>query len=95
MNNKDVTSLLVKAVRTFQKYSLTMFIVVLTGGLATAVLLLNATFQEASDTSNYTSDLGSTTFDQATIERFEQLHTSSEITTDTPLPDGRINPFSE
>jgi hypothetical protein len=93
--NKDVTSLLVKIVRTFQKYSLTIFIVVLTSGLATAVLLLNATLQEASDTTNYTSDLGNTSFDQATIERVEQLHTSSEITTDAPLPNGRINPFSE
>lgn len=95
MKNQDAKTLIISVIKAFQRYNLTIFIVVLTGGLATAVLLLNAALQEASDTTNYTSDLGSSGFDQATMDRVKQLHTSSEATADTPLPDGRINPFSE
>lgn len=95
MKNKDVGAFIVPIIKTFQRYNLTIFIVVLTGGLATAVLLLNATLQEASDTTNYTSTLDSATFDQTTIDRVKQLHTSSETTNELVLPDGRINPFSE
>ena len=95
MKNKDVGSIIIPIIRAFQRYNLTIFIVVLTGGLATAVLLLNATLQEASDTTNYTSTLDSATFDQATIDRVKQLHTSSEATGELLLPEGRINPFSE
>ncbi len=78
----------------FKRYNLTIFIVVLVTGLSTAVIMLNDTLQKASDTSGYTSTLDSTTFDQATIDRVKQLHTSSE-TVDTSLPTTRINPFNE
>jgi hypothetical protein len=79
----------------FQKYSVTIFFVVLTGGLAAAVLILNSTLSEASDTSGYTSSLDATTFDQTTIDRVKQLHTSSEPVPAATVPAGRTNPFSE
>ena len=95
MKNKSVGSAFRSIVTGFQKYNLTIFIVVLTSGLAIAVLLLNSTLQEASDTSGYTSNIDQTSFDQTTIDRVKELHTSSEVTNDEPLPEGRVNPFAE
>jgi hypothetical protein len=95
MNNKDVSSLIKPIVAVFQRYSLTIFIVVLTTGLAIAVLMLNTIVQQASDTSNYKGGTTSTTFDQVTIERVKQLHSSSDFSNQVTLPSGRINPFSE
>ncbi|CAN5369453.1 hypothetical protein BH10PAT4_BH10PAT4_3360 [soil metagenome] len=95
MKNKDVSSLISSIVSAFQRYNLTIFIVVLTGGLVVAVLMLNSTVQQASDTTGYSASTGSTSFDQTTIDRVKQLHTSSEFTSDVTLPSGRINPFSE
>lgn len=95
MKNKDVSSLTLPIIRGFQKYSLTIFIVVLTAGLAIAVLLLNATLQQSSNTTGYTAPVNPTTFDQATIDRVKQLHTSTNSVNPVVLPTTRINPFSE
>lgn len=80
----------------FKKYNLTIFIVVLVGGLGTAVLLLNNALQKASQTDGSTStNAANASFDQATITRVNQLHTSDVAPTDYTPPSGRINPFSE
>ena len=79
----------------FGRYHLTIFTVVIVGGLSTAVLLLNAILAESSDTSGYTSALDVTTFDQATIDRVTQLKSSSDTSPDFTLPSGRTNPFAE
>jgi len=94
---KDIklSALLASITTKFKKYSLTMFIVVLVGGLASAVLMLNSALQKASDTSGYTPVTDSSSFDQVTINRVKQLHSSSEQATDYTPPAGRINPFSE
>ena len=95
MKNKDTSSLIRSIVSAFQRYNVTIFIVVLTGGLVVAVLMLNSTVQQASDTAGFSAGTGSTSFDQVTIDRVKQLHTSTEFTADVSLPPGRINPFSE
>ncbi len=95
MKNTDIKSLFGPIAKAFRKYNLTIFIVVLVSGLAVAVLMLNQTLQQASNPGSYTSTLDSTTFDQATIDRITQLHTSSEPAADFQVPEGRINPFSE
>jgi hypothetical protein len=96
MKNSDVSSLFKPIVRIFQKYNLTIFIVVLTSGLVAAVLFLNGVLQQSSDTSNYKSSTSLTSFDQVTINRVKQLHTSSNPSAaDTALPAGRVNPFAE
>ncbi len=95
MKNKDVSAVFAPIATAFRRYNLTIFIVVLVTGLATAVLMLNSTLQQASNTSNYSSNLDITTFDQTTINRVKQLHTSDDHTTTFTLPPGRINPFSE
>lgn len=95
MKNKDISTLVGPIVDAFQRYSLTIFIVVLTSGLGVAVLMLSATVQQASDSTGYTSNTTSSSFDQTTIDRVKQLHTSTEFTSNVALPSGRINPFSE
>ncbi len=95
---KDITlsNIFSPLVTAFRKYNLTMFIVVLVGGLATAVILLNSALQKASDTTGYTPTTNSSTsFDQVTMNRVNQLHTSSEAAATYTPPAGRINPFSE
>jgi hypothetical protein len=95
MNNKDMSTLIGPIVRGFKKYNLTIFIVILVGGLASAVLILNSALQQSSNTTDYQVTTTPTTFDQPTINRVKQLHTSSDSTTTIALPSGRINPFSE
>lgn len=77
------------------KYHLTIFIVILVGGLVTAVLLLNKTLQQASDTTGYTSSLDIAPFDQVTIDRVAELRASTEAPATFTLPAGRTNPFAE
>lgn len=79
----------------FERYHLTIFTVVIVGGLSTAVLLLNAILVESSDTSGYTSTLENTSFDQVTINRVTQLKLSSDTSLNFTLPSGRISPFAE
>jgi hypothetical protein len=93
MNNKP--NALVTAFNAFRKYSVTIFVVVLVGGLATAVLLLNQILQQSSNAEGYTSSLDITTFDQQTIDRINSLHSSTEADSSVTLPNGRINPFTE
>jgi hypothetical protein len=93
MNNKP--SALSVLFTQFRRYSVTIFVVVLVGGLATAVLLLNQILQQSSDANGYTSSLDVTTFDQETINHVDRLHKSTDTDITVTLPDGRINPFTE
>lgn len=95
MKNTDKISPFVTIAQTFGRYHLTLFIVVLVGGLSTAVLMLNEILMQSSDTNGYTSSLNNSGFDQATIDRLKQLKSSSEASTDLTLPAGRVNPFAE
>lgn len=93
-NTIDILSILTTLANGFRRYNLTIFIVVFVGGLATAVLMLNSTIQKSSDTTGYTATPQSTTFNQATIDRIKELHTS-DMPVDTTLQSGRLNPFNE
>lgn len=95
MKDIKLTSLLAPIVTIFKKYSLTIFIVVLVGGLASAVIMLSTALQKTSETSDYAPSTDSSSFDQATINRVKQLHSSAEPTSDYVMPTGRTNPFSE
>lgn len=93
---KDTTLTLGQRVRKlFGRLKITLFIVLITGGLAYAVILLNTILQEASDTSGYTSPLTPPAIDQATLDRIQSLHTSTEEYPGIELPGPRNNPFGE
>lgn len=96
MKSINIRTILGNIITGLKRYSVTIFIVLLVSSLVTAVLLLNQVVLRSSDTTGVTSNLDSNTFDQDTINRIEQLHTSTEYSeSDTTLPDGRINPFAE
>ncbi len=82
-------------IHAFTRYHFTIFIVVIVSGLATAVLVLNAIIIQSSDTTNYTSSLDVTYFDQASIDRVKQLRSSSEAPSEFTFPPGRTSPFAE
>lgn len=96
--NKDFkpSSLFNPIVNAFKNYSVTIFIVVLVGGLGAAILMLSGALQKASETNGYTPTTTTTaSFDQITVKRINQLYSSSEAPADYSPPKGRINPFSE
>ena len=80
--------------RFLYRFHFVLFIVVVLGGLAVVILLLNQTLTRASDTNN-AAPITLTPFDRQTIDMLNQLNTSSGETRDLEFPDGRINPFSE
>lgn len=94
---KDIklSIILAPIITAFKKYNLTIFIVALVGGLAAAVIMLSTALQKSSETSDYTPSNNSSSFDQTTINRVKQLHSSTEQATEYTLPTGRTNPFSE
>lgn len=76
------------------RFHIIVFTIIILGGLIVCMLLINATIAQSDTSSNYTPPSTNTSFDQQTIDRIKQLHSSSD-TTSTPILDlsGRINPF--
>lgn len=95
MKNTPDAKLFTPMLNALDRYHLTIFIVVLVGGLSTAVLILNSTIQQSSDITGYTSIANGSSFDQVTIDRLKQLRTSSDPAPAFTLPPGRTNPFIE
>lgn len=95
MKNTSIKTTLLSFIATLRRYMVTIFIVLIVGGLSSAVILLNSILQDASDTTGITSSLDNTSFDQATIDRVQQLHTSDDSLPELTLPNGRVNPFAE
>lgn len=78
----------------FQRFHLIIFFVFVVSCLAAAVLLINKTLTDSSS-QDYTSTIDPGTIDQATLERIQSHHPSSELTPVATPPAGRINPFAE
>jgi predicted class III extradiol MEMO1 family dioxygenase len=95
MKNLNIKSFTEPIVDIFRKYHVTIFIVVVVGGLVGAVLVLNNILQSSTDISGYTSTSSVTSFDQTTITRIKELHTSDDTSSVIIPSTGRISPFSE
>jgi predicted class III extradiol MEMO1 family dioxygenase len=95
MKNISIQSLIEPIIEVFHKYHVTIFIVVVVGGLAGAVIVLNNILQSSTDISGYTATTTTTSFDQATIDRIKELHTSDNTASVVIPSGGRISPFSE
>lgn len=95
MKNTNKISPFTAIAETFGRYHLTLFVVVLVGGLSTAVLMLNEILKQSSNPNGYTSSLDIASFDQATIDRLQRLKSSDEASTAPALPTGRLSPFAE
>lgn len=76
------------------RFHVIIFTIIVIGGLIVCMLLINATITESDASGAYTPPSTNTNFDQQTIDRIKQLHSSSDP---TPAPSldlsGRINPF--
>jgi hypothetical protein len=58
--------------------------------------MLSGALQKASDTNGYIpTTTTSSSFDQTTINRINQLYSSGDAPSNYSPPTGRINPFSE
>lgn len=90
----SLTNLTSKLGSFLSRFHVIVFTIIIIGGLIVCVLLINATVTESDSSSNYTPPSTNTSFDQQTIDRIKQLHSSSD---GTPAPSldlsGRINPF--
>lgn len=94
MKNDITLESIVRPLRTFLKRSHGMLmLLVVTGGLIGCMLILNGIIIRSTDTSNI-STTSSSTFDQETVKRLEELKTTDDGSAFT-LPGGRINPFIE
>lgn len=96
MKNITLGTLFKPIGRAFARYHMTLFIVFIVAGLGAAVMFLNnilTTVTTAAD--GYTSPIDAGSIDQATLERIQELHTSSESIPTATLPEGRVNPFGE
>ncbi|QQG51040.1 MAG: hypothetical protein HZB75_00830 [Candidatus Saccharibacteria bacterium] len=76
------------------RFHVIIFVVIVLGGVAAAIFVLNNIVVLSSDTSEYTQTTGAT-FDQETIERVKNLKTSDQSGDDLDLSKGRVNPFVE
>lgn len=79
----------------FVKYSLTIFIILVTAGLSSAVLVLTSTIERTSRSGSIKANEDINSFDQATIDRVNQLSSSDATKNEYEVPSGRINPFAE
>ena len=95
MDNKNVLTTKQRMLQQLARMRVSLFIVLIVGGLGYAVILLSQMLEEASDVSGYTSPLQLQEIDQPTLDRIQSLHTSNENFEPSALPDNRINPFGE
>lgn len=81
----------------FNRVSLLLFIIIVTGGLIVSVITLNdiLTSQQANDNVVSKNNNNKVVADQTTINGLNKLKKSSDNTTAKTLPSGRINPFAE
>jgi len=94
MKNKPSTSPLKLIRNTIRKFSITLFIVAISGGLIASVLILSNVLTPHPSNSSTSNSGTTTTFDQATIDRLDKLTTSNDSSGNQVLPSDRINPFS-
>jgi len=79
-----------------KRFHLTLFFILIAGGLSGAVLLINNTLKDSSTTDpTYTSSINAGSIDQVTLTRLNALHTSTQATPAPALPAGRSNPVNE
>jgi hypothetical protein len=81
--------------RLSKRFHLILFFVFIVACLSAAVLLINNTLKESETDPNYTSSINAGYIDQATLNRLNDLHTSTQAPPQTPLQPGRSNPVNE
>lgn len=78
-----------------KRFHLTLFFVLIVGGLSGAVLVINNTLKDNTTDPGYTSSINAGSIDRVTLDRLKTLHTSTQGPAAPTLPAGRINPVGE
>jgi hypothetical protein len=78
-----------------RRFHVVLFVVLVLGGLAISVFILNTIIIASGDTSQFSSEGATQSFDQATIKRIDELKTRDQSGDTLTLPPGRVNPFVE
>src|SRR5687768_6969617 len=77
------------------RFHLVIFVIVVLGGVAASVFMLNTIIVRSSDTSDAPIGSSGAAFDQTTIKRIDELKTRDQSGGSLNLPPGRTNPFVE
>lgn len=93
--NMSLGALKKSLVAFLHRFHITLFVLVVFGGLAVVVFMLNHVIIRSGDSSGYTPETPSATFDQDTITRIQELQTRDQSNSSLQLPAGRTNPFVE
>ena len=92
--NLSLQSLKKTVIAFLHRFHIVLFVIIILGGLAMVILLLNDVVIRSGQSDGYTPDNSNTSFDQSTIKKIQELNANGQ--TDTPLPTGvRTNPFVE
>ncbi|HEY5695666.1 MAG TPA: hypothetical protein VIQ80_02420 [Candidatus Saccharimonadales bacterium] len=92
--NLSMQSIKKAVIGSLHRFHIVMFVVIVLGGLAMVILLLNNVAVRSSQSDGYTPDTNNTSFDQATIKRIQDLKSTGQSS--GQLPTGvRTNPFVE
>jgi hypothetical protein len=78
-----------------KRFNLILFFVFVVGCSAGAILLINNTLKESTDSTVTTPTINSESIDQSTLDRLNSLHTSTQAPAAQPFPTGRVNPVGE
>lgn len=78
-----------------RRFHVVLFVTVIFGCLALAILLLYTIILTSSEAKDYTPNTINTSFDEDTLKRVEELKTRDETGSEPTFPSGRINPFVE
>lgn len=81
--------------RTLHRFHILLFAVVVLGTLIVAVYLLNQILVASDQSNGYVAKSNTSSFDNVTIGKINQLRTIDEPSIPLTLPAGRINPFVE
>lgn len=90
-------SLIKKSLGNFvHRFHVVIFVTLVFGGLVVVVLILNGIIIKSGEPGDYVPTSGApSSFDQATIDRIEQLKSRTDSSSPLDLSKGRVNPFVE
>lgn len=78
-----------------RRFHVVIFVVIVLGGVAASVFILNSIVVRSTDASEFSSETSSVSFDKETIKRIEDLKTRDQGGATLDLSKGRTNPFVE
>lgn len=91
----SLTSVQKGVISFLHRFHVVLFVTIILGCLALAILLLYTTILSSSDSKDYAPNTINTSFDEDTLKRVEELRTRDETSSEPTFPSGRINPFIE